>query len=213
MGVAIEMPAAVAALWIEVGDELCERAVVQVLAIPCEDGAGLQPAGILLAEAIHRFPPEAATAAMNRRPRSSMETCSTLMWRLKNNGFSSVVSRYPVSLLPGNRTQASVRPIVEFRFALRADFFALRGPLSIIARRYSRIPTIFVDSTATHWSRTDTRTNQSPKPCSGASHNCLLLGIQVVVSVPCQTSYATARDWNIRTLPCLCTMCQGDSVR
>jgi hypothetical protein len=34
MGAAIEMPAAVAALRVEVGDELCERAVVQVVATP-----------------------------------------------------------------------------------------------------------------------------------------------------------------------------------
>jgi hypothetical protein len=92
-GAAIEMPAAVAALRVEVGDELCERALVQVLAIPCEDGARLPPAGILLAEAIHRFPPETAAVAMNRRPRSSMEARSTPTRRLKNNGFSSVVSR------------------------------------------------------------------------------------------------------------------------
>jgi hypothetical protein len=92
-GAAIEMPAAVAALWIKVGDELCERAVVQVLAIPCEDGARLQPAGIFLTEAIHRLPPEAAATATNRRPRSSMAARSTLTRRLKNNGFSSVVSQ------------------------------------------------------------------------------------------------------------------------
>jgi hypothetical protein len=60
MGVAIEMPAAGAALRIEVGDELCEHTLVRGLAISCEDGARLQPAGILLAKAIHRFPPEAA---------------------------------------------------------------------------------------------------------------------------------------------------------
>jgi hypothetical protein len=64
-----------------------------------------------------------------------MEARSTLTRRLKNNGVSWVVSRSPIALLPVIRTQASVRPIVEFRFALRADFFALRGPLSIIARR------------------------------------------------------------------------------
>ena len=92
MGVAIEMPAAVAALRVEVGDELCEHAVVQVLTIPCQDGAQLQPAAILLAEAIQRYPPEAAPAAMNRRPRSIMEARSTLTRRSKNNGFSSVVS-------------------------------------------------------------------------------------------------------------------------
>jgi hypothetical protein len=105
-----------------------------------------------------------------------------------------------------------VRPIVEFRFALRADFFALRGPLSLIAWRYSRMLAILVDALATHWSRADTRTNRSPKPCSGASHNRLVLSIQVVVSVPCQIIYATARYGNIRTLPCLSTLCQGDSA-
>jgi hypothetical protein len=135
MGGTIEMPAAVAALWIEVGGELCAHAVLQVLAIPCEDEAPLPSASILLAEAIHRFPPEAATVAMNRRPRSSMEVRSTLTCRLKKTGFSPVVSRSPGPLLPVNRTQASVLPIVEFRFALRANLFALRGPLTIIARR------------------------------------------------------------------------------
>ena|SRR5690349_4015003 len=92
MGVASEMPAAVAALRVEVGDELCEHAVVQLLIIPCEDGARLPSAGIILAGAIHRYPPEAATAAMNRRLRSSMEARSILARRLKNTGFSSVVS-------------------------------------------------------------------------------------------------------------------------
>jgi hypothetical protein len=90
MGVAIEMPAVVAALRVEVDGELCECTLVQVLAIPCEDGVRLQPAAILLAEAIHRFPPE---AAMNRRLRSSMEARSTLTRRLKNNDFSSMASR------------------------------------------------------------------------------------------------------------------------
>jgi hypothetical protein len=91
MGVAIEMPAAVAALRVEVDYELCERAVVQGLALPCENGAGLQPAVILLAEAIHRYPPEAATAAMNRRPRSSIKARSTLTRRLCSAGLLDLV--------------------------------------------------------------------------------------------------------------------------
>ena len=92
-GAAIDMPAAVAGLRVEIGDELCERALVQVLVIPRQDGTRLQPAVILLAEAIHRFSPETAMAAVNRRPRSSMEGCSILTRWLKNNGFSLVVSR------------------------------------------------------------------------------------------------------------------------
>jgi hypothetical protein len=55
-------------------------------------------------------------------------------------------------------------------------------------------------------------TNQSPQPCSGSFHNWLLLSIRVVVSVPCQISYATAHYWNIRTLPRLSTMCQDDDA-
>src|SRR5262249_951183 len=90
MGVAIEMPAAVAALWIEV-DQLYERALVQVFTIPCEDGARLPSAVILLAEAIHRYPPEAAPAAINRRPRSSTEARSTLRWRLCSAGLLDLV--------------------------------------------------------------------------------------------------------------------------
>jgi hypothetical protein len=95
------MPAAVAALRVEVGDELCEHAVVQGLAIPYKDGARLPPAGILLAEAIPRLPP---ATAMNRRPRSGTEARSTLTCRLKKTCFSPVVSRSPVPLLPVNRT-------------------------------------------------------------------------------------------------------------
>jgi hypothetical protein len=54
------------------------------------------------------------------------------------------------------------------------------------------------------------RTNPSPPPCSGTSRTWLLMSIRVVVSVPCQMSYATAHCWTIRTLPCLATMCQDD---
>jgi hypothetical protein len=58
--------------------------------------------------------------------------------------------------------------IVEFRFVLRSDFFALPNPLSIIAVRYSRTPAIFVAPAKSRFSSADARTNQLQKPCSGA---------------------------------------------
>jgi hypothetical protein len=104
-----------------------------------------------------------------------MEACSTLTRRLKNNGFSLVVSRQPVSLLPVNCTKTSVLPIREFRCVLRSDFDTLPGQLSFIAWRYIRTPAIFVAAAARRFTSSNARTNQSPKPHSGSIYNWLLL--------------------------------------
>jgi hypothetical protein len=57
-----------------------------------------------------------------------------------------------------------------------------RGALPVSRPRSSSPPPQGVAQAPT------TCTNQSPKPCSGACHNWLLLSIRVVVSAPCHVS-------------------------
>jgi hypothetical protein len=89
-GAAIEMHAAVAGLRVEVDNELCERAIVQMLTVAREDGVRLQLAVILLAEEIHRFlSPTAATA---RSPTGISAPCHASRLCVKPIVFVSVLS-------------------------------------------------------------------------------------------------------------------------
>jgi hypothetical protein len=74
----------------------------------------------------------------------------------------------------------------------------------------SHTPAILIVAARRRCSSSDAHTNQSAKPHSGSFYNWLLLSIRVVVAVSCQIAYATARYWNIRTLPCVSTTCQDD---